>query len=487
LPLGAADLAETRVVTEVAPGVTVTRIERGAPSGTDAYAVDVAFLAAEAEADALAERLAEAGREARVEAVETRAPDDPTPGPLGFRVRIGPFGTPEEATAAREELLAAGHEAPRVVFSGEDGAETSGPWVVHVLEVDPAALEGRVVPVLASRIVPGRERVAEIAERTGALAAVNGGYFVVGPTDGTPGDFAGVSIIDGRLLSEAVDGRTALILPAASGEGADVAAVETEQTATAEDGASREIDGRNREPGLIRGCGGDGGDAPTEAPKHDFTCTDESELIHFTPAFGQLTVAGEGVEVALDGEGAVAEVRQRRGGEIPRDGAVLSATGEAADWLTEHAAVGATLRIETRVLADGEALPAGETAGIVNGGPQLVEAGEVAIAAAAEGFHWEEDPGFYYRFGVRRNPRTMAGVTADGRLLLVTVDGRQPGYSVGASFAEGAAIMRALGAAEAVNLDGGGSTAMAVGEELVNRPSDPTGERPDADAIVVLP
>ncbi len=200
-----------------------------------------------------------------------------------------------------------------------------------------------------------------------------------------------------------------------------------------------------------------------------------------------LTVAGEGIEVALDGEGAVAEVRQRRGGEIPRDGAVLSATGEAADWLTEHGAVGAILRIETRVLADGKALLAGETAGVVNGGPRLVENGEVAIAAAAEGFHWEEDPGFYYRFGVRRNPRTMAGVTADGRLLLVTVDGRQPGYSVGASFAEGAAIMRALGAAEAVSLDGGGSTAMAVGAELVNRPSDPAGERPDVDAIVVLP
>ncbi len=78
-------------------------------------------------------------------------------------------------------------------------------------------------------------------------------------------------------------------------------------------------------------------------------------------------------------------------------------------------------------------------------------------------------------------------MTSDGRLLLVTVDGRQPGWSVDASFVESAAIMRALGAAEAVNLDGGGSTTMAVGPDLVNRPSDATGERPDADAIVLLP
>ena len=60
----------------------------------------------------------------------------------------------------------------------------------------------------------------------------------------------------------------------------------------------------------------------------------------------------------------------------------------------------------------------------------------------------------------------------------MAVDSRQPGYSVGASFEESARIMQALCAEEAVNLDGGGSTTLTIGEELVNRPSDPTGERP---------
>jgi len=114
-----------------------------------------------------------------------------------------------------------------------------------------------------------------------------------------------------------------------------------------------------------------------------------------------------------------------------------------------------------------------------------VRDGQVEITAAAEGFHWEESPEFYYRFGVRRNPRTLAGVTAEGHILLVTVDGRRPGVSVGASFEESARIMQALGAAEAVNLDGGGSTAMVVGQDLVNQPSDPSGERPIADAVVI--
>jgi hypothetical protein len=119
--------------------------------------------------------------------------------------------------------------------------------------------------------------------------------------------------------------------------------------------------------------------------------------------------------------------------------------------------------------------------------PRLGSGGEPAITAYEEGFHWPENPEFYYRFGVRRNPRTLAGVTPDGNLLLVAVDGRRPGYSVGASFEESAGIMEALGAEEAVNLDGGGSTGMTVGERLVTRPSDATGERPIGDAVVLLP
>ena len=387
----------------------------------------------------------------------------------------------------RADLIDAGYDAPRVVNTGDDGGATSGPWVVHVLEVDPDRFAGIVAPVLASGIVPGKAGVARIAARTGALAAINGGSFVVGPTDGTAGDFTGVSLIGGQLLSEAVADRTSLVLPNDAGTGAQLAVVAIAHEAVADDGATLAIDGLNREPGLIRACRGSGGDQPTEAAKHDFTCTDDSELIVFTPEFGQVAVAGEGVEVTFDGAGTVLEVRQRRGGEIPRAGSVLGGTGDAAAWLEEHALLGSQIQVATQVLADGAPLDHDGLAGIVNGGPRMVGGGEVQITAAAEGFHWEEDPGFYDRFGVRRNPRTMAGVTADGRLLLVTVDGRQPGYSVGASFAEGAAIMQSLGAAEAVNRDGGGSTAMAVGGVLVNQPSDATGERPDADAIVLLP
>ena len=71
-----------------------------------------------------------------------------------------------------------------------------------------------------------------MAARTGALAGVNGGYFVIGAADGTPGDLAGSSILDGQLVSEAVDGRTDLLL---RHDAAAVAALSDSQSVRAAD------------------------------------------------------------------------------------------------------------------------------------------------------------------------------------------------------------------------------------------------------------
>lgn len=91
---------------------------------------------------------------------------------------------------------------------------------------------------------------------------------------------------------------------------------------------------------------------------------------------------------------------------------------------------------------------------------------------------------------VNRHPRTLVGWTADGSLLLVTIDGRQAGWSKGATLDEATDVLLALGASDGLNLDGGGSSTFAVscdGEMCVrNRPSD-GGERlvPAVLAVVV--
>ena len=96
-------------------------------------------------------------------------------------------------------------------------------------------------------------------------------------------------------------------------------------------------------------------------------------------------------------------------------------------------------------------------------------------------------------YGAARHPRTAVGLDAGRRLAwLVTVDGRQPGFSDGASLDELTDILVSLGASDAINLDGGGSTTMVVesatGPVVLNRPihtAVPGRERPSANHLGV--
>ncbi len=138
---------------------------------------------------------------------------------------------------------------------------------------------------------------------------------------------------------------------------------------------------------------------------------------------------------------------------------------------------------------------------VFGGLPRLVDDGvNVGPACFSEcGPKHGPDRPFY-----ARNPRTAVGITigcsdedplTPCRYLLVTVDGRQPGWSTGLRFPALGRLMLELGAWNAVNLDGGGSTTMWVRTRnpacerrtrvgcLVNRP--PYGERSVIDAVVV--
>jgi hypothetical protein len=99
-----------------------------------------------------------------------------------------------------------------------------------------------------------------------------------------------------------------------------------------------------------------------------------------------------------------------------------------------------------------------------------------------------------------RHPRSAVGLSEDGQtLLLVAVDGRQEGHSRGATLAELGELMKGFGAADALNLDGGGSTTMVIKDRatgvfsVANRPSglatDLPGlpvERPVVDVLGVV-
>jgi exopolysaccharide biosynthesis protein len=85
-----------------------------------------------------------------------------------------------------------------------------------------------------------------------------------------------------------------------------------------------------------------------------------------------------------------------------------------------------------------------------------------------------------------KHPRSAVGISRDSStLILFAVDGRSEN-SGGMTLRELAAHMRALGAWDAMNFDGGGSTTLVIDGAVVNHPSDPTGERAVGNALLVL-
>ncbi|GAC1524803.1 MAG: hypothetical protein NVS2B8_09080 [Vulcanimicrobiaceae bacterium] len=471
---------------QLAPGVSYTHVERPATTAPS-YAVDAGFRTTLAAAQSLAAAYAPAGYTPRIVPIAQRPTDLPGTGPFGYLVRVSEYSVVDDANAVATKLKAAGLAASVAATNLDGLTQTTGPLVVDILTIDPGQFHGTLTPALATGVVKGLDRTSNIAARANAIAAVNGGYFVIGEADGTPGDAAGISVIDGELVSEAVNGRTSLLVRP-DGH-ASIDALTTRDTETSSDGATAPLTGLNRKLGLKRSCGGDAGEVPTIAPKHDFTCTRADDLVLFTPKFGTSTDTGAGYEVVLDASHHVTATSDTRGSTIPSDGSVVAAIGGSQEWLRAHAPIGAQLTAHTAVLGEAGAVDIGDHLGIVNGGPRLVRSGRVDIDGTAEGFEYPTamDGDFYYGFGIRRNPRTLAGITADGRLLLVTADGRQPTYSIGLSFIESAALMQSLGAVDAVNLDGGGSSTFVAHGRLINRPSDTTGERPVGNAILVLP
>jgi hypothetical protein len=169
------------------------------------------------------------------------------------------------------------------------------------------------------------------------------------------------------------------------------------------------------------------------------------------------------------------------GVEIPRGGAVLKGGRDAA---AEARATLLALQPGAIVSADVRITPF-HPREAVGGRPVLVRDSVVLPSVDSVGGAG---------FATSRHPRTGVGIANGGqRLLIVVVDGRQAPYSDGMTLREMADLFRALGAREAVNLDGGGSTTFVYQVpdsagvfRIANRPSDPAGERPVGDALGIV-
>ena len=159
--------------------------------------------------------------------------------------------------------------------------------------------------------------------------------------------------------------------------------------------------------------------------------------------------------------GEVIEIRSGiSNGEIPEGHAVL-VVPNAYPYASQYKGI----EVGDRVYIEAECDTLFEDAvSAVGGGDILLLDGEVPSDMPKESLQ------------TARHPRTAVGITADGRIIMTVVDGRQSGYSNGLSLPSLAAALKAQGAVSALNFDGGGSSTFAVfteeGGTLVNKPSD---------------
>lgn len=114
----------------------------------------------------------------------------------------------------------------------------------------------------------------------------------------------------------------------------------------------------------------------------------------------------------------------------------------------------------------------------IGGGPRLLQNGDIFITNNEEKMF--ADTAIY-----TRHPRTAIGYTAKNEMIILVVEGRNPGIAEGASLIHLAEMLKDLGCIEALNLDGGGSSCMLINGEPTIQVSDKTGQRPVPAVLMV--
>jgi exopolysaccharide biosynthesis protein len=342
-----------------------------------------------------------------------------------------------------------------------------GPWVVNVLTIDPKQAKGHLQTTYGADIARV-EKTSDLVKATGAIAGVNASFFTFTANPAYPGDPVGLGISNGKLLSEPLtDPTEANLLIDAKSNKLTTGHLSWSGTVRNRRGTTLPLEFINHPPVIPAAC------ATLPDPT---TCTVPGDVVLFTPEFAATTPAGKGIEVVLDSKGCVVRTSNLRGTALTAGQTSLQATGQDTNALLKVAAKGCGIRTDLKLTDEsGHNVPLHNGLYGVTGRYQLTKNGEIVVPAGTGSFF-------------DRNPRTIAGTTRDGKIVLAALDGRQT-TSVGTTMNETAAVAKSLGLRNSINLDGGGSTAMALQDgTLVSHPSGTNGaERAVGDAIVFVP
>jgi hypothetical protein len=362
-----------------------------------------------------------------------------------FLAALAALVLPQAATARNTERL-----MPGIRYIRETRMIGGAPVLFHVVYgPKPGGLYG-LRPVLSGRTVSGRETLSSMQRRMlprANVVGVNADFFSF--DTGSPN---GTYVEGGALFSHPGAGRSTV------GIGIDgllriarITYAGAFQVAGRPERVLREFNRPlTRTRGFTLFTSAWGARAPVRPRTH------EAILVNVKRIFPN-----------QDRVASVLKLVKGSGHAIPPGGAVLQARGTSRAVLRADASPGAAITFHVGV--------GGWWAGVkaaVGGGPLLVRGGLPVLHAGEAFTSTQLDP---------RHPRTAVGQLADGRILLVAVDGRSSA-SRGLTNVQLARAMVHYGAVEAMAFDGGGSTEMAFNGRVLNRPSDGQ-ERPLADSL----
>lgn len=358
----------------------------------------------------------------------------------------GAIGRAAQESASTTTLM------PGVTYTREVDFTSRGPIVLDVVTAPkPTGPLYSLAPALSNDSLRGKETLTQLATRVAggaATVAIAGDYF--NRSSGAPN---GILIQNGVLESGPATGRSSL----------GIAADGTLTTA------------RVSLAGVWQGSG-------QRRPLVLNTPAGQGRFTLYTPAYGRATPSESGVVEAVIGQlpptrpavslaGTVTQVTTAGPTSIPAGGAVLVARGaQSTAQLEAEAPVGQQIGALFSLAPDWSQFPSA-----IGGGPLLVRNGQPV-------FHANES--FDPRRLNTRQPRGAIGQLADGRIVLVAVEGTNPAYSIGMSSYELAVELSRLGAVTAFGLDAGPAAGIEFDGKLLTRPSRGV-EAKLADALVL--
>lgn len=312
---------------------------------------------------------------------------------------------------------------------------TSGWWNINVIRVDLNNPYTKVQGMINPNGLSNRTSVSNMVERTGAVAGINGDYFSYGPIPNS----IGTLINEGEVISSPIE-KAPYAAPSLFINNDNNAVVGY---------MDRDIRVRNKTQ------------EKTIAPYTINRLPDKFLNIGLiNRKWGAKSIGNrfnkDLVEVVVSND-MVTDVRINQPAvDIPKDGYVLFARGDNGKLLQEFK-VGDELDLTVKVTPDLETIKFA-----IGGGSIILRNGEPTLTNIHSGGN---------------NPRTGIGVNKDStELMLVTIDGRGSYRGIGQK--QFGALMKDLGAYDALNLDGGGSTTMAVkavDDEKVKLANIPSG------------